>query len=380
MLKEQTEAFCRYYPSVNVGISAWGQQDEQFLLWLKDHLKNIKKYVRASTSPYITPLLPNLKVYHSPTFTWTKKILGGNMKGLIKANLQNLHSFESDYGAVDAIHAHVGFPAGMIAMEVARITKKPYCITEHMGPFPYPLVQNKDGMLSASHRQPYSEAVVNVAVSSYQAELMERQGIRNVVVIPNFVDEDVFVPSPIKATPKEPFTFFALSYIAPNKGTDLLLYAAQKLLDAKIDVLLRIGGDGPFLNTCKHIASTLGIEANIVWLGDVGREDALREFQSCDAFVLPSQYESMGIVFVEALACGKPIIATKCGGPESTVTPFNGILVDKNNIEELTQAMQSLITNYQKYDSLQIRQDFLNRFSTQAVAPQLLNLYNGLIK
>ncbi|TXK20963.1 glycosyltransferase family 4 protein, partial [Pontibacter qinzhouensis] len=127
-------------------------------------------------------------------------------------------------------------------------------------------------------------------------------------------------------------------------------------------------------------AEQLQVSQYITWLGEINQEQALKEYQNCDAFVLPSLYESMGIVYIEALACGKPIIATKCGGPESTVTPFNGLLIEKENVTKLASALHYMIENRDKYDSNQIRQDFLARYSAGAVVPQLMALYKQVLE
>lgn len=379
MIKEQLEAFCHYYPSANVGVSIWGQMEEQFLLWSKDHIKNITKLVTGKTAHYTTNILPNLRTYHTPTYTWTNKVLKGNLRGIIRANIQNLTSFEADYGSVDVIHVHTGYPAGMIAMEVAKAVNKPYCLTEHMGPFPRPQTTDRSGMLSAYYKQPYQRSSINIAVSPFQADVMQSQGIRNLAVIPNFVDEQYFKPlSSYQFSTNRPFIFFTLAYISSNKGIDVLLKAIHEVSQEYKNVVFNIGGSSPFLQRYKQMASDLGIDDYVEWLGEIDRDKALLEYQNCDAFVLPSLYESMGVVYIEALACGKPIIATKCGGPETTVTPFNGLLIEKNNVEDLTMAIHKLIETRANYSSSEIRDDFMKRFSAQAVVPKLFDIYKNL--
>ncbi|MBF9251764.1 glycosyltransferase family 4 protein [Pontibacter sp. 172403-2] len=159
-----------------------------------------------------------------------------------------------------------------------------------------------------------------------------------------------------------------------------MLHAINKFRQRAGSVKFRIGGSGPHSKAYQQLAKTLDIASDVEWLGELTREQAVKEFQHCQAFILPSLYESMGIVYIEALACGKPIIATKCGGPESIVTPFNGLLVEKNNPDALAAAMLNMIKNYKSYDSNIIRQDFLNRFSSKAVLPQLLQCYQDVIE
>ena len=95
-----------------------------------------------------------------------------------------------------------------------------------------------------------------------------------------------------------------------------------------------------------------------------------------NAFVLSSEYETFGVVLVEALALGKPVIATKCGGPESIVTPEVGYLISKNSEKEMTDALLKLYQNWNKFNSLQIRQYCLENFSEKAVIGELTKIYH----
>ncbi|WP_242921012.1 glycosyltransferase [Pontibacter liquoris] len=378
-IPEQLWALSRSYPDLNIGVSLWGQKDKACLLWANEPLQSIAKIIRAARTPVTIKKANNFREYVKPAFTWSRKILNGNKRNILRANLYNLRAFERDYGPVDLIHAHCEDPAGYFAMKLAHRVQKPYCITEHMGPFPSCYTTNKHGKLTDEHLLPYTLASPNIAVSPFLSAEMERHNIRTVVV-PNFIDENIFKPHSKSRQPGQTFTFFTLADIRTLKGIDHLLYAIKLLADDVPAMAFRIGGDGPQLKQYKALALQLGLTEKVTWLGEISREKAVEEFQNCDAFVLPSLYESMGIVYIEALACGKPIIATRCGGPESTVTLQNGLLVAKNNPEELAQAIRQLALNYNSYDSKVIRQDFLNRFSATAVLPRLVELYQHIIE
>jgi len=377
-VKEQTIGLCTTNPSINAGVSLWGQKDNQHLLWASNPVKSILKLATANATSMVTEILPNLKEYTKPTFTWTRKINKGNIKNVIKANYYNLKAFEAQFGPADIIHAHVGYPAGYIAMEISRVTGIPYIITEHMGPFPSYLTTNRKGSIRSFYMQPYLHAAANIAVSPSHAAALRKHQIPRVQVLSNFTDEITFKPNAPEIQPAV-FTFFTLSRITPLKGIDLLLHAIRELRKRTGPVKFRIGGSGSHTKVYKQLAETLGIAGDVEWLGELTREQALKEFQNCQAFILPSLYESMGVVYIEALACGKPIIATKCGGPESIVTSFNGLLVEKNNPEALAAAMLNMMKNYKSYDSHIIRQDFMDRFSSRAVLPQLLQIYQKVI-
>jgi glycosyltransferase involved in cell wall biosynthesis len=380
-IQEQTYYTSIYAPYINFGVSLWGQKDKQTLLWLQDHLWNVRKILASNLKPSKSNLYPNLVTYTTPTLIWSRKVLNGNIKGIINANIKNFKHFEKEYGQVDLVHAHVGYPAGHIALELNKVFNIPYIITEHMIPFPSYYDTDRKGNLTAYYKEPYMQAAINIAVGESLRAKMTSIGLPRVITLPNFIDECFFKPlsNSLKSTRSHSFTFFTLCEIIPRKGINVLLHAIKVLSQEDARVNFRIGGIGSNIEEYKAIAKKLGIERYVEWLGLLTREEARNEHQQASAFVLSSQDESMGIVYIEALACGKPIIATRCGGPEAIVNEMNGLLVEKNNPQELANAMIRMIKHYNQYDSQAIRQDFLNRFSKKAVIPQLISLYQKVI-
>lgn len=126
----------------------------------------------------------------------------------------------------------------------------------------------------------------------------------------------------------------------------------------------------------SSLSDKMGLSQHVEWLGPLDREQARHYYQQAHAFVLPSQHETLGVVFLEAIACGLPIIATRCGGPECIVNKANGLLVETGNPKELAVAMEKLMENYTCYDKKTIRNFYLEHFSTRPICDQLMNTYN----
>lgn len=375
--KEQAMAVSHHVPACSIGVSLWGQKSEANLLWAKDHLKNIKKLLRfPAQHPYEKQLAKNYREFYTPALTWTDKLLKGNMKGIISANEQNLQRFIAKAGKVSVIHAHVAFPAGYVAMQLAKKHHLPYLITEQMSPFPF-LCYRKGGEIMQKVRLPLQQADAVIAISPNAAADMELKTGVTPLVIPNLVDEKLFYP-PESPLPTRPFTFFTLGRMVPQKGIPDLLHAISHLSRQYKDVTFRIGGEGENKTEYQQLAHLLGIAKRIEWLGELSRQQAAIEFQQCNAFVLPSLHESMGVVYAEAIACGKPIIATRCGGPEFIVTTTNGLLSEINQPRQLAAAMENLMEHYASYNPRLIRQEFLERFSSVAVSKQLYAVYKSM--
>ena len=379
--KEQALAIGSLRPSWNIAISLWGQQEthlaiSRFYQW-PSRLTNYAGGIHQAP----TNLSENVVEYKHLALTWHRKIGGGNIEGVLRANEKNLQLALQNVGSFDLLHAHVSFPAGWIAMMLSEKYSIPYVITEHMSPFPFPEFLLPDGSLSPEVKQPLKRAQRVIAVSPSLADRLKSMGIANVRVVPNVINESFFFPVPRKEHTK--FTYFTLGNMIQQKGIPILLSAIGLLLERSTDkkqtVKFRIGGTGEYLKEYQELARKLGVSAVVEWLGGISREQVREEFQNCDCFVLPSLHETFGVVLAEAAACGKPVIATKCGGPEYIVTKENGMLVAPGDPQELSEALQQMISAARTYSPEKIREDFVARFSRKAVVDRLVTLFSEVL-
>jgi len=380
--KDQAIGLTKTFPNLNIGVSIWGQNDERLLLWSREPFKSMGKIIKQNSIfkffhigiPLGQNLIcQNLTEYFTPAFTWSWKILKGNTKKILKANAANLNFFVKQYGQVDLIHAYVAFPGGYIAAKLALEFKLPYIITEQMSPFPFYLFLDKRNLLQERLISAYKNAKYNIAITDGLADEMQKYEIPRIRVIPNMIDQDHFKIQSGSQKNKQ-FTFFSLGRIVHQKGFDILLKAFARVLE-KRNAKLIIGGDGEQKPNYIKISKTLGINEHVNWLGSLNKDQALKEFQSCDAFVLASRHESMGIVFAEAMACGKPVICTRCGGPEFIFDHNAGFLVNPENEPELVEAMIKMINNSRDFSPNVIRNSFEKKFSVPKVANQIMEVY-----
>ncbi len=354
--------------------SLWGQNDcalainKPFLA-----LYNLINFFKKKN--YLKKISTNNYEIFNPTFSWFHKIFGGNIAKVIKANEDNFLKAQSKFGSIDLIHAHLSYPAGYIAMKLAQKFKVPYIITEHMGNFPYAFYL-ENGDLPQIIRESLEKADQIIAVSESLSHQIKKYGIKNEIkVIPNLVDEDYFYP--VKSKNNSVFTFFNLGNDGLPKGTQDLVKAISIAVKKNPNLIFKIAGTGNY-SSYKKFAKKLGIENFIIWLGPLNRKQVRDEFRDCDAFILPSHYESFGVVYIEAMACGKPVIATRCGGPESIVTSETGILVEVGNIRQISQAILDMANNLHRFEPKKIRQIFLNNFSKKAVTKRIIGCYKNL--
>src|SRR5690606_9435676 len=106
----------------------------------------------------------------------------------------------------------------------------------------------------------------------------------------------------------------------------------------------------------------------VTFLGKLSRGEVRMALSNCNAFVLPSRFETFGVVLVEALAMGVPVIATRCGGPEDIVTENTGVLVPVDDRQALAEALESVLLSPDKWDRDTIREDCRARFGAAAIS------------
>lgn len=366
--KEQADALSTYYPEDKFIICYW--RDYSIKEWWKLlFYKNIIKKVESNLTTYIIKhniILPNKLA----------RFIGGLDFILDKKTKYLVKLFKN--ANIDIIHAHVSYPAGYLAMLLSAKLNIPYIITEHMSPFPfntYPFMQNN--IITKYVSLPIKQAKKVIAVSNSLANRIISFNFARPLVIPNMVNENIFYPMQHKQ--HEQFIFFSLSLLSQQKGIDTLLRAFAKLIVHNSQVKLMIGGTGKIKKELESLAKELHITQYVQWLGYVGRDKAVKYYNQCDCFVLPSRHETFGVVYAEAIACGKPIIATRCGGPEDIVNPGNGLLCAINDDKDLSEKMLYIIENYAKYNPEKIRADFEERFSQRVVTKSIFNVYMQVI-
>lgn len=373
--QEQAEAIAALAPDIRVIVSLWGHADG-VLPVRRPWLWPARMLWAARQSRDNVTLRNGVHEVFNPRICWSERLPFGGLQQLVAVNRRNFLLATTQFGKIDLIHAHVSCPAGYIAALLSKEFDVPYVITEHMSPFPFPsLMRNGKPVPEIAHA--FHNAAASIAVSPSLAQRVASFGYPMPRVIPNVVDERAFA---LGAPLSEKTVFFTLCGISAQKGIDQLLDAIALWNPPAAQFEFRIGGDGPMRVAYQAKSQSLGLDDRVRWLGAVSRAQAPSLFRECHIYVMPSRHETFGVVYAEAIASGKPVIATRCGGPEFIVNNINGVLVDVGDVPALSQAMQTMAEHWQDYNPIAIRQDFDRRFSRQAVVNQLLALYSDVVR
>ena len=161
--------------------------------------------------------------------------------------------------------------------------------------------------------------LITVTSRSQQADIQAH--IPHAEIIYNPVDTSFF-------TSEEDQKDFALviARMEPEKGIDLLIGALQNVDDLKV----KIAGEGTERDRLTSQIEMLGLQHRVELLGEQNRFQIRDFLNDCSFLILPSKYETFGNVLLEAMSCGKPVVATKSGGPLEIINKNTGILCDAN--------------------------------------------------
>lgn len=298
-------------------------------------------------------------------------------KNWLRIGLKLFKKYIQEKGMPDLIHVHSMLPAGFLAKKIKDKYGVPYVVTEHSTAYAAKTVSKTT---LKNLKVVVDNSAKNIAVSNEFKCLLENIFNRSKwFFIPNMVNE-IFFDTELKVISKEKITFVSVSLLTQKKRVDILIRSFANAFSGNSKAKLIIGGDGEEKKDLIKLTEALGINNQVEFLGELSRDDVKKAISKADAFILSSECETFGVVLVEALALGKPVIATKCGGPESIVIPEVGYLVEKNSIEKLTNTLLEFSVNKDKFKPEVIRKYCWNTFSKKAVVSKLEAVYQEAIK
>jgi teichuronic acid biosynthesis glycosyltransferase TuaC len=251
---------------------------------------------------------------------------------------------------ISVIHAHAALPCGHAAAFLSRHLGIPFVVTIHG----LDVFNNcfEDGVAAGWRRKSsqyvYRSAHTVICISKKIERLLHDEmdsGVRTEVIY-NGTDIGRFSPdSSIESSATEGApTILMVGNLLAGKGQELVLRAIGKLVSLFPNLQCRIIGEGSDQGRFEKFAKELGIGNRVHFFGRRSRTDVAEAMRRCTVFALPSRYEGLGCVYLEAMATGKPVIACRGQGIDEIIQHgSNGWLIPVDNLEELVQGLQLLL-------------------------------------
>jgi glycosyltransferase involved in cell wall biosynthesis len=279
----------------------------------------------------------------------------------------------------DIIHAHFTYPDGWAAVQLGKRYGVPVVITEHAS---WQAWADKSPLVRRQALQALSECDFHVSVgTALHREIAQYlTDASKLHVIPCGVDGSTFTLSKRTTTRSEHQVLF-VGHIRHVKGLDILLRAMDLLARRGRKETLLVVGDtyySEYARTAleaRRLSQKLGLDGRVTFAAGRDHPEIARLMQESAVVVLPSRRETLGMVLVEALACGTPVVATRSGGPQDIVTDEVGLLTSVNDPEALAEAIAFVVDNRKKYDPERLHAVAMAKFSGAVVAEQYLTLY-----
>lgn len=276
--------------------------------------------------------------------------------------------------APDVVHAHAVRPAGVIAGLALKGSGVPWCLTEHSGPLDSFWI-SKHGWRQIALAYQSASRLYSVS-TALKLDMLRYFGdaASAVEVLYNGIETDLF--RPLGQAPGRGRLLF-VGGLEPKKGLGILFEALAQVTPS-ISWSLSIVGTGVLEQKLKQQAHYLGIENRIQWLGSKARRDMPEIYSDHDMVVVPSIHETFSLVCAEALACGRPVIGTQCGGPQEIVPEFGGVLVPSKDVASLKSALELALTDRLYFDSSKSVEYIEKKFSMSSLLDRLERTYRQL--
>ncbi len=351
-------------------------------------IKFFNPYYRFSKIPNQEEV-EGITVFH-PKYFMIPRIIFGLRFLNIYASIESVFSYLSSRKIADKvaeewnpdiIHMHGTLSEGWLVKRLKRKYDKPFLITVHGED----VTRYAKEMLSApivKSNLAQSDAII--CQSKFLRKEIESIGIKNkkFFIIPMGAKLERFNPKDkIKAReklnlPKNKKVILFTGPLIPRKGVEYLIRAVKLIIKKDKNIYCVVIGSGSSEARLKVLSSSLNLDRYINFIGRKTNDEVADYMNACDLFVLPSLNEGLPVVLCEALACGKPIVATKVAGTPELINKDVGYLVEPKNVEDLEKKI--LLALNKKWDKAKILQQAKN-FSVAASARKLVSVYRSII-
>jgi glycosyltransferase involved in cell wall biosynthesis len=376
-IKDQVEALSPYVERIEVvivynplaeisNLIPFGGKFSHFRMYAKKNLVDIAEVPR------------NVKISLIPTIYI---IPDGSNKTLGDKIFKNICRWIEDQNIrIDLIHAHFSWPCGYVGAKLREKYDIPLIITIH---------ENRDWLIKEYNSKndkiywTWKNADVLIRVNKGEIPYLKRFN-EKVCSIPNGYNTHRFFMIDKRqshlALPELPVDkkiLFTFSNLTKRKGFHYLIEAIRMIIDKRKDFVCIIGGNGEDRKNLQKQITDSKLSDYVRLIGFVPNNKINAWVNACDLFVLPSLSESFGVVQIEAMACGKPVVSTKNGGSEEIIINDKlGILVEPRDPEELAKAiLQALETEWDE----EYITDYVERYTCENIAREIVGIYEQVL-
>ncbi|MCA0970932.1 glycosyltransferase [Halobacillus litoralis] len=246
--------------------------------------------------------------------------------------------------SINIIHAHVAMPDGVTARKISRIYNIPYFVTIHGKDFASTIQRERNFQpLNQTFKDAKGIFLVSNKLDYLRKKYFKDIDDEKFHVIHNGVNER-FLENDFLEENTDKFVILSVSNLIHTKGIDTNLLALAELASKYPNVEYQIIGDGPEKERLKELVDNLNLGNNVKFIGRKSNFEVKSYMERCNVFSLPSWSEAFGVVYIEAMACGKPVIGCLGQGVEDIVSNnYEGFLINPNDHQKLSGIFMKLL-------------------------------------
>ena len=286
----------------------------------------------------------------------------------------------------DLIHAHVALPNGYAGMKIAQKYKKPLIVNIHGQDFQHTIFKNSKCKKNIEKTIIFSEKTI--VVSKKLKKIGEKYlqiNSNKIIVIPNGINiGDIYTEqSKISQEHHGRKIILSVSHLVKTKGIDLNLKAIAKLKQKYPDIIYLIIGEGKEKKSLEKLVNELNLQNIVKFIGEVSHHKVMKHMAACDIFSLPSWNEGFGVVYLEAMAQGKPVIGCKGEGIEDVVeNGKTGLLAKPKDVDSLVVELDFLLSHPSEAQDIgkRARDLVLRNYTWEKNAEKTIEIYKEILE
>ncbi len=275
-------------------------------------------------------------------------------------------------------HVHVLNRPALLALWLKWKHQVPFIISEHWSGYVTGKFEQRgiaSGLLTAFAIK--QAAFVTVVSETLKAGMLKCGLKADYRILPNVVE--VLPEAWKQQLPDDKFRYLVVADLRDEiKNISGVIHAFKSVYADDNQTELIIAGDGPDRKYLEGLASKEAVLIN--FLGSLTNEDVLKLIPTAHAVIINSRIETFSVVTLEAIFSGRPVISTRCGGPEQFINEQNGILIEKENETQLADAMKQIRANYFNYFPEKVSNSIPNHYRIEDVANSLSNYYKEIVR
>lgn len=279
----------------------------------------------------------------------------------------------------DLVHAYILLRPALIAWWISKRYSIPYVVSEQWSGYTNGRFQRRGWWIRSLSRYFTNHANGRTVVSKFlQGKMLELNFRGPFTVIPNIIEKQKEIDFTASRTVSSGKKILVVADLVDDiKNISGTIHAFREVHIRFPESELRIVGGGRDEDQLKQIAKKYGLlDLSVFFEGIKTNEEVYKYLHACDFLIVNSRFETFSLICAEAMSCGKPVIATRCGGPEEIVVSNAGILIPVDDHIALVQAIEKMICKPEIFNADEIRKYAEEKFCTETASIQFSEVYS----